>query len=106
MACCAGTYWQTVADYHNIIYFRDAAGLCVNLFVPSEVRWQQDGQTVMLRQETEYPEAETSSLRLTMERPTTFALRFRVPGWCNGMTIAVNGFPTACCRCARHLGAH
>jgi hypothetical protein len=93
--CCAGTYWQTVADYHNIIYFRDAAGLSVNLFVPSEVQWHQDGQLVMLRQQTDYPEAETTSLRLTMDRPAAFALRFRVPGWCSGMTIAVNGSPAA-----------
>jgi hypothetical protein len=93
--CCAGTYWQTVADYHNIIYFRDAAGLSVNLFAPSEVQWYQDGQRVMLRQQTDYPEAETSSLRLTMDRPAAFALRFRVPGWCSGMTIAVNGSPAS-----------
>jgi DUF1680 family protein len=26
-----------------------------------------------------------------MDRPTTFALKLRVPGWSNGMTVQVNG---------------
>ena len=88
--CCAGTYWQTVADYHNIIYFRDPAGLCVNLYVPSEVRWPHEGQTIRLRQQTDYPASETTRLRLTLERPARFDLRFRVPGWCTGISAAVN----------------
>src|SRR5579883_994437 len=38
--CCSGTYLQTVADYHNVIYFRESQGLYVNLFVPSEATWR------------------------------------------------------------------
>ena len=91
--CCSGTYLQTVADYHNVIYFRDAAGLAVNLYVPSEVTWRQDGQTVRLRQETRYPEAETTDLALHLERPARFRLRLRVPGWCEGMSVNLNDAP-------------
>lgn len=42
-------------------------------------------------QTTEYPEAETSALRLEMERPAAFSLKVRVPSWSNGMGIKVNG---------------
>ena len=45
----------------------------------------------MLRQETAFPESEISTIRITLEQPTTFALRFRVPGWCAEMSITVNG---------------
>ena len=93
--CCSGTYLQTVADYHNVIYFHDPAGLSVNLFVPSEVTWQQDGQTVRLRQETRYPAAETTDLTLHMERPLRFRLRLRVPGWCEGFSLRLNDAPLA-----------
>ena len=93
--CCSGTYLQTVADYHNVIYFHDPAGLSVNLFVPSEVTWQQDGQTVRLRQETSYPAAETTDLTLHMERPLRFRLRLRVPGWCEGFSLRLNDAPFA-----------
>jgi uncharacterized protein len=88
--CCSGTYIQTVADYHNIIYFHDDAGISVNLYATSEVRWRD----VTLRQETEFPESETSTIHLTLDQPTAFALRFRVPCWCTGMSITVNGQPS------------
>jgi DUF1680 family protein len=93
--CCSGTYLQTIADYHNVIYFHDPAGLSVNLYVPSEVTWQQDGQTVRLRQETSYPETETTDLTLHLERPLRFRLRLRVPGWCEGISLSVNHAPVA-----------
>ncbi len=92
--CCSGTYWQTVSDYHNVIYFRDAHGLYVNLFVPSEVTWWPDGHRVLLRQETTYPEDETTSFCLEMERSVRFALHIRVPGWSTGVHgIILNGAP-------------
>ena len=93
--CCSGTYLQTVAAYHDIIYLRDAGGLYVNLLVPSEASWLHGGQTIRLRQETRYPESETSTVSLEMERPASFALRFRVPGWASGAALAVNGAPLA-----------
>ncbi|HEV2440439.1 MAG TPA: beta-L-arabinofuranosidase domain-containing protein [bacterium] len=89
--CCSGTYWQTVADYHNVIYFHDPRGLYVNLFVPSEVVWRQGGERVALRQETNYPEGASSVLSLEMERPGRFALALRVPGWSRGLQVEING---------------
>ena len=48
--CCSGTYIQNMADYHNLIYFNDAGGLYVNLYVPSEVTWQKpDGDVASCR---------------------------------------------------------
>jgi uncharacterized protein len=89
--CCAGTYLQTVADYHNVIYFRDAGGLYVNLFVPSEAVWTQGGARVAVRQHTDYPEGDTAAFTLSMERPVRMALAFRVPGWSSGVRAALNG---------------
>ncbi len=93
--CCSGTYLQTVADYHNVIYFKDASGLYVNLFVPSEAAWRHGGQRVSVRQETAYPESETSVFTLSMERPARMNVAFRVPGWSRELRAAVNGAPVA-----------
>lgn len=90
-ACCSGTYPQALADYHNIIYFRDADGLYVNLFVPSEVTWNPQGVEVRLEQTTQYPEEDTSNLTLSAGRPVRFKLRFRVPRWCRGAAAEING---------------
>jgi DUF1680 family protein len=91
--CCAGTYIQNMAEYHNLIAFKDAQGLYVNLFVPAEIEWTHEGQTLRLRQETAYPEEEAVRFSLTMERATHLALRLRVPGWSKGARFTVNDAP-------------
>lgn len=89
--CCSGTYIQDVAEYPNIIYFRDTSGLYVNLFIPSEVTWQQSGQTMRLRQETKYPESEDIQLTIETDRPISSAISFRVPDWATTASVRVNG---------------
>jgi hypothetical protein len=89
--CCSGTYIQNVADYHNLIYFKDGTGLYVNLFLPSEVRWAHPDGEIRLTQETAYPEEDTTRLTLRMSRRVEFPLRFRVPGWAREVSVKVNG---------------
>jgi hypothetical protein len=85
--CCSGTYIQNLAEVSNLIYFKDSEGLFVNLFLPSEVHWNG----VTLRQETRYPDADTTTLSFSTEVPKAFPLRFRVPGWTRGVSVRVNG---------------
>lgn len=89
--CCSGTYFQAVTEYHDLIYFQDGGGLCVNLYVPSEVSWKTGDNEVKLVQETLYPESETTSLKLEMNGNVRFPLKFRVPEWASGVTAKVNG---------------
>jgi uncharacterized protein len=88
--CCSGTFPQVVADYHNVIYFKDKNGIYVNLFVPSTVAWQQAETNVSVIQETAYPESETSRLIVNPSHPVEFDLRIRVPKWATGCTLYVN----------------
>jgi DUF1680 family protein len=94
-SCCSGTYPQAIADYHNIIYFHDASGLYVNLYVPSEVTWARGSAEIRLKQETAYPESDSSTLTVEIARPLAFALKLRVPGWSQGLSVEVNGRPVA-----------
>jgi DUF1680 family protein len=80
-----------MAEYHNMLYLHDERGLNVNLYIPSEVTWKLGDQNIRLRQETDYPERDTSTMSLTLERPANFVLRLRVPGWSKGIRAAVNG---------------
>lgn len=88
--CCSGTYIQDMADYHNIIYFRDRNSLYVNLFVPSRVTWNKEGEEVRLEQMTDFPESDTTTLTVTSKKAAAFALQFRVPGWSRGAAVTVN----------------
>ena len=90
--CCTGSGFENHAKYGDSIYWRDAAGLFVNLFLPSELTWRD--KSVVLRQTTRYPEDESTRLDLRCARPTAFALRVRYPGWAErGLEVKVNGEP-------------
>jgi len=90
--CCSGTLPQVVADYVISAYFRSADGIYVNLFVPSEVSWKIADQPARLIQTTNYPEAESTELRMELPAPTEFTVFVRVPGWLQSPAqISVNG---------------
>jgi DUF1680 family protein len=89
--CCSGTLPQAMADYHNIIYFKDPTSLYVNLFAPSEVIWNHDGHEVKIEQETAFPEADTTNLTIRTSAKVAFNLKFRVPRWSRGVTVRING---------------
>jgi DUF1680 family protein len=93
--CCSGTYPQTIADYHNVIYFKDRDALYVNLYVPSEVRWVRGDSETVVEQNTRYPETDNSLLIVSPRKPEEFALKFRVPRWSSGLKITVNDKPMA-----------
>ena len=91
--CCTGTGMENHARYGEAIYFQGADGraLYVNLFLPSVLRWHEKGLT--LRQDTRWPEGDTTHLTLTCAKPTPLSLKLRRPSWAPGMTVHVNGRP-------------
>lgn len=92
--CCSGTFPQLAADYGISSYYRGKDGIYVNLFVPSRVSWSQNNTRCTLTQETNYPTANTTQLKLEMARPETFTVYLRIPAWTDGKSrISINGKP-------------
>jgi DUF1680 family protein len=90
--CCSGTLPQVVADYLISAYFRSADGIYVNLFVPSEVSWKIANQPARLIQTTNYPESESTELRIELPAPAEFTVYVRIPGWLQSPAqFSVNG---------------
>lgn len=88
--CCTGTGMENHARYGAFVYSHGPGTLWVNLFVPTELTWPEQG--VRLRQETDYPDSNRTTLTWACERPTQLKLRVRVPGWANGgIQLTVNG---------------
>ncbi len=87
--CCVGTGLENHGKYPDSIYFHDGSSLYVNLFVASELSWKEKGLTV--RQETRFPEEETTRLALGAATPVRLALKVRYPSWAAGMSVRVNG---------------
>jgi len=92
--CCTGTGMENHAKYGDSIYFHDADGIYVNLFIPSQLTWAERG--IVLRQETEFPEVSASTFTVKAAKPVEFALRIRVPAWAKqGVAVRLNDSPVA-----------
>ncbi|WP_037855047.1 beta-L-arabinofuranosidase domain-containing protein [Streptomyces sp. NRRL S-340] len=82
-SCDHGTGLETHTKFADSIYFRTRdprtrPALYVNLFIPSEVRWEQQGLT--LRQDAVEPAGDRTRLTVTQGR-ARLALKIRVPSW-------------------------
>ena len=93
--CCSGTLVQGVADYGLNAYFHDDTDVLVNLYTPSELRWERPGGVVELVQETDYPAADTVRLTVRAAGDGRFGMKLRIPAWIRGASLAVNGTPQA-----------
>lgn len=89
--CCSGTLPQVAADYRINIYLREPRALYVNLYVPSTVRWTEQGASFTLTQESDYPYEDHVTFTVAASQPTELALHFRIPLWAEGASIRVNG---------------
>ena len=90
-SCCSGTLPQVAADYRINTYFHDPNGVWVNLYIPSTLRWKQNGAEVVLNQSTQYPYDNAVQFDLQISRARDFTLNFRIPAWATGASISVNG---------------
>ena len=77
--CCTGTGVEEYSKLNDSIYWRDGDGVYVNLFIPSEVHWPEKG--LRLRQDTKFPEEQSTALIVGLEKPTQLAIRLRIPSW-------------------------
>lgn len=101
MWCCVGSGLENHTKYGELIYAHTGAdSLYVNLFIPSTLQWRERG--IALAQQTRFPDAETTELRIDPAEPTAFTLLLRYPAWVapgqlqvslNGEALAVNGSP-------------
>jgi uncharacterized protein len=89
--CCSGTMPQVAADYRINTYFRDAGGVYVNLYIPSTLRWKQDGANYSLQVVTDYPLDSSLRFEVHATQSKNFALHFRIPAWTHAPTLFVNG---------------
>ncbi len=67
-------------------------GLAAVLYAPSSVEAQVGhGVRVKIEEETAYPFGETVELKLASPEPVHFPLLLRIPKWCEGATVTLNG---------------
>ncbi|MBJ6110417.1 glycoside hydrolase family 127 protein [Hymenobacter sp. BT523] len=94
--CCPPNVVRTIAEVNNYVYSTSDNGLWVNLYGGSTLNTKlKDGAPLKLRQETNYPWDGAVKLTLDQAPKKAFSVFLRVPGWCEGATLLVNGKPVA-----------
>ncbi|MCH7398280.1 glycoside hydrolase family 127 protein [Belliella sp. DSM 107340] len=89
--CCVGSGLENHAKYGQVIYAHKNDDLFVNLFIASELNWEEKGIKVI--QETSFPYSENTTIKFDHKGKKKFNLKIRYPNWVNGgeMEVKVNG---------------
>ena len=92
--CCVGAVNRLVPNYVTHLWMATAdQGLAATLYGPCKVSAMVAGTPVKLTCRTTYPFEETIQVDVEPAQPASFALYFRIPGWCVKPRIAVNRVP-------------
>jgi hypothetical protein len=89
--CCLGTGVQAASRYGMFIYAKGDQKLYVNLFIPSEVHWEE--MDVTIRQETSFPDQPSTALTVFTKKERRFSLLLRHPYWIKSesLNVRING---------------
>ncbi|WP_134141445.1 glycoside hydrolase family 127 protein [Flavobacterium sp. S87F.05.LMB.W.Kidney.N] len=89
MWCCVGTGLENHAKYGELIYSHSQNDLFVNLFIPSVLKWEENG--IEIEQTTKFPYENQTELILKLKKSKNFTLNIRYPKWAENFEILVNG---------------
>lgn len=88
--CCIGTGMENHSKYGQAIFYKSEDALYVNQFIAAQLNWEE--KSVVLRQETRFPEEQGSRLIFQNEQPVKLTLQLRVPSWTDQRyAVRVNG---------------
>jgi DUF1680 family protein len=88
--CCTGTGAEEFAKFADSIFFRRGTDVYVNQFIASTLDWKEEG--LIIRQVTQFPLEQGTTLKLESSRPTARTIHVRIPGWTtNNAEVNING---------------
>ncbi|MFE2887259.1 RICIN domain-containing protein [Streptomyces sp. NPDC059272] len=93
--CCPHNYGMGWPYFSEELWLATPdGGLAAAMYAPSSVRATIAGGTeITVTEDTDYPFGETVTLTLSTPQPVSFPLLLRVPAWCAGPQLRVNGQP-------------
>jgi hypothetical protein len=100
-ACCGGNVHRLFPNYVIRMWMKtNNGGLAAVLYGPSKVKTTvgPDNQPIEIEQTTHYPFDEQIHFKISTDRPVSFPLSLRIPGWCHAPRLTVNGAAVAVSR--------
>ena len=90
-ACCPPNLARLVASLGGYIYSQSKDAAWVHLYAGGRAEITVGGQTVVIKQETNYPWEGHVRLTVRPETDRDWSLNLRMPGWCQSATLTVCG---------------
>jgi len=88
--CCVGSGMENHSRYGQAIYLHGDDSLYVNLFIASKLSWLE--KELVVRQDTKFPDQDTTRLTFQCKQPVKLALEIRWPAWADKISVRVNGW--------------
>ena len=89
--CCTMNVSRLVASVGGYFVSTAPDGIAFNLYGGISTTVEVAGTKVALREVSNYPWSGDIRIELDPQAPATFDLKLRIPGWCKGATVKVNG---------------
>lgn len=90
-ACCPPNVARLFASLGDYVASQRADGLALHLYAEGEMQFVAGDTVVRLAVRTDYPWTEEVAIDVRLTVPAEFALYLRIPGWCRGAQLAING---------------
>jgi hypothetical protein len=92
-ACCPPNIARFLPSIGNYLYATGNNSLYVNLYAASESTVSINDNKIKLTQQTLYPWDGQVKLNIDPDKDAAFALKLRIPNWCKGASVRLNGQP-------------
>jgi DUF1680 family protein len=92
-ACCPTNVVRFISSIGDYVYGKmtDGSGVYVLQYIGGTGKIALNDQTVALTQDTKYPWEGKVRIAVKPEQAATFTISLRIPDWCEGASIEVNG---------------
>ncbi|KQS64142.1 hypothetical protein ASG39_13310 [Rhizobium sp. Leaf371] len=91
--CCPPNIARLLASIGSYMYAVSDDEIAVHLYGEGKARFEIAGAEVTLAQETRYPWNGAIRFEVGVATPSRFTVSLRIPAWCNGAMLSVNGTP-------------
>ena len=90
--CCLTNLHQGGPKFTQNLWLRSAdGGIAALVYAPCSISTEIGGERISITEETAYPFEEDIRFSISCGRGASFPLSLRIPGWCKGASISVNG---------------
>ncbi|ULL13524.1 glycoside hydrolase family 127 protein [Paenibacillus sp. H1-7] len=94
-SCCPPNIARLLASLGEYIYTSSNDTIFAHLYIGSEAQTTLGAAQVKLKQSSNYPWEGRIQLEVTPEEAAEFTVALRIPGWCQGAGLHINGEPLA-----------